>query len=130
MKGTELRGPAPSHQGRRPVFEANLRTVAIVSGGRGTGGGDHGSGVHGAGAAASGHTAGARIVQENRSRSTAENIRFSYELMSGQTARVGVLSNNFHIFRRHRQETGESPGLRNRPPYPAFCCPTIWCGNL
>ena len=40
-----------------------------------------------------------RIVQENRSKSTAENIRFSYELIEGVPSRVGILTNNFHVYR-------------------------------
>lgn len=40
-----------------------------------------------------------RIVRENRSESTAENIRFSYELIEGGPFRVGILTNNFHVYR-------------------------------
>ena len=66
-----------------------------------------------------------RIVQENRSRSTAENIRFSYELMSGQTARVGVLSNNFHIFRAVAiaRKQGNHPVCGIAAPYSGVLLP-------
>ena len=40
-----------------------------------------------------------RIVREDRSVSTAENIRFSYGLIGDDTARVGVLNSNFHVYR-------------------------------
>ena len=102
--GAAVKGTEPGEalrlriQAAARYLEANPRTVAIVSGGRGTGEEITEAecmewellrlGIP-----------PERIVQENRSQSTAENIRFSYELMPGQTARVGVLSNNFHIFR-------------------------------
>jgi uncharacterized SAM-binding protein YcdF (DUF218 family) len=46
----------------------------------------------------------ARILQEDRSTDTNENIRYSAELLPAQgddpaTARVGLVTNNFHVFR-------------------------------
>lgn len=40
-----------------------------------------------------------RIVLEDRSTSTAENIRFSYALIPDQTASVGIVTNGYHLFR-------------------------------
>lgn len=41
----------------------------------------------------------ARIVQEKRSTTTAENLTFSAKLMDVSSARVGVVTNNFHVYR-------------------------------
>lgn len=40
-----------------------------------------------------------RILEENRSVNTSQNIRFSKELMEDATATVGIVSNDFHVFR-------------------------------
>ena len=43
-----------------------------------------------------------RIVLEDRSRSTVENLRYSRELLASETDRVGIATNDFHIFRACR----------------------------
>jgi len=40
-----------------------------------------------------------RIIREDQSTSTAENIRFSYALMDDPHAAVGVVTNGYHMFR-------------------------------
>ena len=40
-----------------------------------------------------------RIIREDQSTSTAENIRFSYELMDDPHATGGVVTNGYHMFR-------------------------------
>jgi len=40
-----------------------------------------------------------RILIEDKSTSTAENIRFSYALMEDENAAVGVVTNGYHMFR-------------------------------
>lgn len=40
-----------------------------------------------------------RILLEDRSTSTEENMRFSYELIPNKEAEVGILTNGFHIYR-------------------------------
>lgn len=40
-----------------------------------------------------------RILCEDQSTSTAENIRFSYALMEDENATVGVVTNGYHMFR-------------------------------
>ena len=102
--GAAVKGTEPGEalrlriQAAARYLEANPRTVARVSGGRGTGEEITEAECMERELLRLGIPP-ERIVQENRSQSTAENIRFSYELMPGQTARVGILSNNFHIFR-------------------------------
>lgn len=40
-----------------------------------------------------------RILEEDRSVNTSQNIRFSRELMEDKDASVGIVSNDFHVFR-------------------------------
>ena len=40
-----------------------------------------------------------RILEEDRSVNTSQNIRFSKELMENPEATVGIVSNDFHVFR-------------------------------
>ena len=40
-----------------------------------------------------------RIRKEEESVNTVQNIRFSRELMEGEEPSVGIVSNDFHIFR-------------------------------
>lgn len=40
-----------------------------------------------------------RILEEDRSVNTSQNIRFSMKLMEDSTATVGIVSNDFHVFR-------------------------------
>lgn len=43
-----------------------------------------------------------RIVCERTSTTTVENIANSWELMGGRSARVGIVTNDFHLFRAVR----------------------------
>ena len=47
-----------------------------------------------------------RLLQEDRSESTEENLRFSDQLYDLKGASVGVLSNNFHVYRALRLAEG------------------------
>ncbi len=40
-----------------------------------------------------------RILMEDQSRDTKENIRFSAKLMDAENDRIGIITNNFHLFR-------------------------------
>lgn len=40
-----------------------------------------------------------RVIQEDRSTSTLENLEFSAAFLNKQEDRIGILSNNFHIYR-------------------------------
>lgn len=40
-----------------------------------------------------------RIIKEDKSRNTVQNIEFSAEFLDEATDKVGIVSNNFHIFR-------------------------------
>lgn len=50
-----------------------------------------------------------RIVLEDRSRSTVENLRNSRELLGAGTGRVGIVTNDFHIFRACRIAARQGP---------------------
>lgn len=52
-----------------------------------------------------------RIIQEEKSETTVENIRFSSSFIRGQEASVGIVSSNFHIFRA--VVTARSNGLKH-----------------
>lgn len=43
-----------------------------------------------------------RVTLEGRSRSTVENLRYSRELLNSATDRVGIVTNDFHVFRACR----------------------------
>ena len=40
-----------------------------------------------------------RIILEERSSSTAENLKYSLELIGDKSSSIGVVTNNFHVFR-------------------------------
>lgn len=41
----------------------------------------------------------ARLILEERSASTAENLRYSLELLPDRQKKIGIVTNNFHVFR-------------------------------
>lgn len=52
-----------------------------------------------------------RILMEGRSTTTAENLAFSAQLLGDRAASVGVVTNNFHVWRAVR--TAQKAGLSN-----------------
>lgn len=52
-----------------------------------------------------------RIVMEDRSTATIENIRYSMALMDDPAAKVGIITNNYHVFRATR--IARKAGLKN-----------------
>ena len=40
-----------------------------------------------------------RLIMEDQSTSTAENLRFSLALLPEEGQRVGIVTNNFHVYR-------------------------------
>ena len=40
-----------------------------------------------------------RILMEDRSTTTVENLKYSLGMISGQTASIGIVTSNFHVFR-------------------------------
>ena len=79
-------------------LKENPKTVAIVSGGQGTG-----EAISEAEAMKqyllSKGIDGKRIIKEDRSTNTNENIRFSKEIIHNDRASVAVVTNGFHVYR-------------------------------
>ncbi len=79
-------------------LEENPRTRAVLSGGRGDG-----EQISEAQAMYNYLTEhgidGERLLLEERSVNTKENLAFSLELLGDVTCSVGVVTNNFHVFR-------------------------------
>lgn len=79
-------------------LEENPRTRAVLSGGRG-----EGEQISEAQAMYNYLTEhgidGERLLLEERSVNTKENLAFSLELLGDVTCSVGVVTNNFHVFR-------------------------------
>ena len=102
--GAQVRGTQPSRALRKRLdcaleyAQNNPNTVFILSGGQGsdeeiseaqcmyTYMAEHGMDVE-------------RLLMEERSTSTKENLRFSAKLLDKEKNQIGVLSNNFHIHR-------------------------------
>lgn len=102
--GAQVRGTKPSRALRKRLDRAlayaqeNPRTMLILSGGQGPDEGiseaecmqqylsEHG-------------LAEDRMLLEDRSTSTRENLRFSEQYLDKEKDRIGLLSNNFHIYR-------------------------------
>lgn len=102
--GAQVREDGPSYVLQKRLdaayeyLENNPNTIVIVSGGQGSneptteaqGMYDYlvGRGI-----------APERILMENASRNTSENIRYSMQLFDAENSNVGIVTNNFHVFR-------------------------------
>lgn len=102
--GAQVRENGPSYVLQKRLdaayeyLENNPGTIVIVSGGQGSneptteaqGMYDYlvGRGI-----------APERILMEEASRNTSQNIRFSMELFDAENSSVGIVTNNFHVFR-------------------------------
>ena len=114
--GCQVRGTVPSRMLRQRIDAAAdyLRTypeaVAIVSGGQGPGEDITEAACMAHHLVATGIDPG-RILLEDKSTSTSENLRFSMELM--ESGSVAIVSNEFHLYRAGQmaRELGLSPAL-------------------
>ena len=126
--GAKVNGTVPSLALRCRIDRAyeylrdNPSTVAIVSGGQG-----RGEDISEAEAMRQGLVERgideSRIILEARSTSTEENLEFSYELIEDSTSTVGLVTNNFHVFRAlsiaknsHGDAAGSVCGVSARYP--------------
>lgn len=109
--GTE---PSPVLQKRLETAAAYLKrnqdTVVIVSGGQGPGEDISEAGCMETFLLEEG-ICKSRIIREEKSETTVENIRFSGSHIQEQEASVGIVSSNFHIFRA--VVTARSNGLKH-----------------
>lgn len=65
-----------------------------------------------------------RIVQEDASVNTLENLKFSGKLIEDADAPVGIVSNNFHVYRGCRY--AKHAGFKNPFPIAASCHPLLF----
>lgn len=108
--GAQVRGeePSPALAGRIEkaveYMKENPQTIAIVSGGQGAGEDISEAECMARGLRAAGISAD-RILLEDRSTSTSENLRYSFEILRESMGErqepetVGVVTSNFHVFR-------------------------------
>ena len=70
----------------------------------------------------------ARILREDRSTNTVENIRYSMKLLNPETDRVGIVTNDFHVFRG--VALAESQGIRQAQGIAAPSHPWYLVSNM
>lgn len=102
--GAQVRGKTPSRallrrlEAAEEYLKENPETIAVLSGGQGDG-----EDITEAQCMYEYLTAhgieGDRLLKEERSTSTQENLQFSAEVIGTKEASVGILSNNFHVYR-------------------------------
>lgn len=114
--GAQVKGTKPSKALRKRLDKAveyltdNAETAALVSGGQG-------SDEETSEAEAMKNylveqgIESTRIVEENKSRNTKENMEFSFDIIQNADAEVGVITNNFHVFRA--EKLGRKTGFKN-----------------
>lgn len=105
----------------------NEETLVIVSGGRGKG-----EDLSEAEAMASylmeNGIAKERISQEDQSRTTKENLLFSAAFMKESGCPVGIVSNNFHLYRA--LQYAKAAGYSNVCPIAAGCNPVLFVNYM
>lgn len=105
--GAQVRGRTPAYNLARRLdvaydyLKENPNTIAILSGGRGSGE-DISEAQAMAEYLAEKGIAPERMILEDQSRNTDENIRFSRAKMRTEDASVVLATNNFHVFRSVR----------------------------
>lgn len=102
--GAQVRADGPSRVLKMRLdkafdyLEENENTIVIVSGGQGANEPESEAACMKDYLVSRG-IAQERILMEDRSTDTGENLLFSKELIDGEEKSVGIVSNNFHIFR-------------------------------
>ncbi|MBO5055851.1 MAG: YdcF family protein [Lachnospiraceae bacterium] len=93
-------------------LEENPDTLVIVSGGQGLD--EHISEAQGMyDYLAQKGIASGRIIKEDKSRNTFQNLTFSAEFLDKEKNSVGIVTNNFHVFR--------AVGIAKKAGYKAVC---------
>ncbi len=102
--GCQVRGNYPSRALKERIdtaqeyLEKNPETIAILSGGQGTGENISEAQCMYDWLVRAGIEK-ERLIMEDNSTSTVENLKFSSQYITKESASVGVISNNFHIYR-------------------------------
>jgi uncharacterized SAM-binding protein YcdF (DUF218 family) len=69
-----------------------------------------------------------RVIEEDRSETTVENIRFSRQLMEGERPSIVVATNDFHVFRAMR--IAEKQGIENVSGLAGYSTPFYKVNNV
>lgn len=72
--------------------------------------------------------AGSRIIREDKSRTTKENLKFSAEYIGNLDISVGIVSNNFHMYRACCY--ARRLGYRSAYPLAAGCHPILFVNYM
>ena len=123
--GAQVRGTTPSlalHWRIERAYEylsGNPNTIAVVSGGQGSGEDISEAECMRRELVRRG-IAEERILIEDKSTSTKENIAFSLEIIGDKTAKIGVVTNNFHVWRAIKiaRHAGAEDTVGIAAPYP------------
>ena len=123
--GAQVKGTTPSfalHWRIERAYEylsGNPNTIAVVSGGQGNGEDISEAECMRRELIRRG-IAEERILIEDKSTSTKENISFSLEIIGDKAARMGVVTNNFHVWRAVRiaRRTGAENTVGVAAQYP------------
>lgn len=123
--------PSPSLRFRLEAalkyLQENPRTRCIVSGGKGSN--EPYPEAQGMAAWLEEHGISPdRIIQEGRSTNTKQNITYSMALMDSADARVGIVTNDFHVYRATR--IAVKAGLKNACGIAAYSTPLYLPNNL
>lgn len=108
-------------------LETHPDTNVIVSGGQGKGEDVTESEAMASYLAAKG-IAGERIIQENASTTTRENLEFSAQFIGDLEKPVGIVTNNFHMYRACMY--ARSLGYRHPVPVTAGCLPILFVNYM
>lgn len=128
VRGKELTGSLYRRVERaRKYLEDNPETVAIVSGGRGRGE-DITEALAMEQYLRSRGIEKRRIIKEDRSRTTEENLRYSAEYIRDMGAPVGIVTNNYHMYRACCY--ARKLGYRNPKALPAGCLPVCFLNYM
>lgn len=131
--GTQIKEDGPSKalffrlDRAREYLIANPRTKVIVSGGQG-----YNEPVTEASGMKKWLTEngidGSRIITEDRSKTTHENLMFSKELFDHENSSFGILSSNFHLYRASL--LAKKAGLKGFSLIPAYTTPLFLPHNM
>ncbi len=131
--GAQVRGELPSRALRRRLDRAaeyareNPDTRLILSGGQGPDEGISEAECMRRYLTEKGIEEG-RLLLEDKSTSTRENLEFSAQFLDPRTARVGVLTNNFHVYRA--MMLARSQGYAHISGIPALADPGMQPHNV
>lgn len=131
--GAQVRGRTVTDSLKRRLDKAqeylkdHPNTYVIVSGGQGTGEDiseaeamAHYLQMHGIGQE--------RIIRENKSKTTKENLKFSFGYIKNPSGEVGIVSNNFHVYRACLY--AKKAGIEKPYPVVAGCHPVLFVNYM